>query len=285
MDKESKFLLGLITFGLLGTLCIELLGLRHRPVILLIFVGISITALIYKLLGGFEGTTFGTPLFKLTGSGAFLFAFIHFINPILERQTFPERNDIFNPAMSTWMAVDKSSLLPIDTLKLKFMDFSYSSKDFGNYEPNNTLYFNVDENTLNIYKDEQHKMKLGKINNDKIVSNIRIENTIKTEKNEVFLTNIQLHQFTPSRTWFPYRIKPVQFDNNTTSYEIYNKDESKNSKNFIAKDEIKLRGSNIHIINNQTFLITIHRINHENAPYWVRFAVTELKSITETELK
>lgn len=277
IDKEALYLLGLITFGLFVTLFIELLQLKHRPIILLIFIGISTTALFYKLLGGFNDSVFATPLFRIGGSGAFLYAFLFFVNPILERQTFPTKEEIFDPPLASWIPVDNQNLNPID-LKLKFLDFNYQSQDFGKYDSNDPLFFAVTEDVINIFKDEEKQMKLGKIDLYKIMPNIGIENTITSEKSETFLTNIQLNQSTPDRTWFPYIIRPTQFDNNTTSYDIYNKS---NDEYILDKGEITLRGSNIHTLDNQTYLISVHRVNHSIEPFWVRFAVTKLGSSTD----
>ena len=233
-------------------------------------MAIPTTALFYKFLGGFGNSFYGTNIFKLTGSGAFFIIFIIIINPILVNQTFPSKENIFDPPPTTWMAVDKVNLLPKD-LKLNFMNYSYSEADFGEYNSNNPLHFETSENAIAVYKDESLKFKLGKIAVDDLSSKIKFENDIVSKNSEIFREDIKLNGVTPSRTWFPYKIKPIQFDNNTTSYEIKTVD-----GDVLAASEIKLRDSKVHIIDHKTFLITIHRVNHEDTPPWVRFAVTEL---------
>lgn len=270
-DKESIFLLGLIVFGLLLTLVVEFFQIKVRPVILLIFIGISTTALIYKQLGGLKESVFGTQIFKISGSGAFLFAFIYFINPILERQTFPTDKDIFDPPISTWMAVDNENLQPI-SFKTKYLGFKFDTGDYGIYNANELLFFTEDKNDLIVYKDDSRKVKLGTISKDALDKKFHFKNQVEIKNDEVFLTNIEINGLTPSRSWIPFRIKPVQFDNNTTSYELIG-----NEGEVLVRSEIKLRGSKIHKVKNRVFVVTIHRVNHESEPYWVRFAIAELK--------
>jgi len=266
IDFEVKVILGLIVFGLVVTLVVEVFQLNLRPVVLLIFLGIAITALFYKFLGGMGNSMFSTPIFKLTGSAAFLFAFIYFINPILEKQSKPSIDEITLPHYEKWMAVDKSSLQPI---RLGFPKFDYEiaeNKLAGNLD----LDFKIEDNRFNVFVKGHEENILGSLNTEKVTKAFEGQIEMELKQSQVFMNGRGLQSKTTVLSWFPYQIVPVLFDDETTYYQIIDGDQ------VIVSSEIHQRGSNLHIINGKNFLLTIHRVDHSNQPYMVWFTISEL---------
>jgi hypothetical protein len=266
IDLEVKVIMGLIVFGLLVTLVVEVFQLNLRPIVLLIFLGVSITALFYKFLGGMGNSMFSTPVFKLTGSAAFLFAFIYFINPILEKQSKPSIDEITLPHYEKWMAVDKGTLQPI---RLGFPKFDYELAE--NKLPGNLdLDFVITDNRFNVFVKGHENNFLGSLNTDKVTKAFEGQIEMVLEQSQVFMTGRALQSRTTALSWFPYQIMPVLFDDETTYYQIMDGDQT------IVSSEIYQRGSNLHNINGKNFLLTIHRVDHSNQPYMVWFTISEL---------
>ena len=80
--------------------------IARSPILTALGAGTTVTALLYRFLGGVGGSTFKFKAFKATGSVAVLAAVTLFVNSQLEEQF-----TIVDPSIDNWVAMDKSGVL------------------------------------------------------------------------------------------------------------------------------------------------------------------------------
>jgi hypothetical protein len=278
-NLERWFLLGLIAFGLLSGLAIELLQIAHRPIVLLIFIGISVTALIYNMLGGLKDSFFGHGAFRVGGSGAFLIGFLFILNPILERQSKPGKNDFVVPHFKEWIAVNKNNLRPVN-LYFPFSGITIDSTDFARIKTDDKLMFNIDAEYLYVLKGNPDGAQVGKIPLNQLENRISSIMQLEVKRSMVFQGTLSLNAKTPVTSWFPYHIVPIRFEDNVTSYAIH----GESSQELLLRSEILLRGTQVHNINGVWYAVTVHSVNHESEPFWSRFAIAEIEIHSEVRI-
>ena len=101
MNVETKTVLGFIVlFSIAGAVS---LGLDQPPIITAISVGVVITAILYKFLGGVEDSTFKVATFKASGSAAVLVFVVWYVNGQLVALA-----TTVQPAPTEWMALDRT---------------------------------------------------------------------------------------------------------------------------------------------------------------------------------
>ena len=101
LNSETKIVLGLIAVFLLVAALLHVVD--SSPILMAVCVGLIVTALLYRFLGGVEGSTFTLVTFKAGGSVA-VFAFVtSFVNRELVKQ-----NPIVDPSPQSWVAIDKN---------------------------------------------------------------------------------------------------------------------------------------------------------------------------------
>ena len=101
MNVETKVVLGFIVlFAIAGAVS---LGLDQPPVITALSVGVVITAILYRFLGGVEGSTFKVATFKASGSAAVLAFVVWYVNGQLVALSATVQ-----PAPSEWIALDRT---------------------------------------------------------------------------------------------------------------------------------------------------------------------------------
>ena len=106
MNVETGILLGLISLFIIGGAVS--LGLDQPPIITAVSVGLVITAILYRFLGGVEGSTFRVATFKASGSAAVLAVAVWYVNGQLVAL-----NPAIEPAPVEWMAMDRTGA-PVD---------------------------------------------------------------------------------------------------------------------------------------------------------------------------
>lgn len=104
--NENRILLGLILLFVIGG--VVSLGLDQPPIITAVCVGLTITAILYRFLGGVEGSTFKVATFKTSGSAAVLAFAVWYVNGQLVAL-----KPTIQPAPVEWMAVDRTGA-PVD---------------------------------------------------------------------------------------------------------------------------------------------------------------------------
>ncbi len=106
MNGETKLMLILITVFLIGG--VASLWLGQPPIITALSGGVVITAILYRFLGGVEGSTFTVATFKTTGSAAVLCVAVWFMN-----EQLVAFNSRIQPEPANWVAVDRTGA-PVD---------------------------------------------------------------------------------------------------------------------------------------------------------------------------
>ena len=301
--NNSWLITSIIIFCVVIPVIVEIIFPQYtvRPLIMLLLIGIGMASLIYYYLGGLGDSKMKTPVFTIGGSAAFCIIFAYFFNPILEKQTMPRKGQLFQPSSMNWIPVDKQSLVPLDSLSLNFMDYHYSGKDFGKYDNNKNLFFDFEnsggEGNINIYPDAGKKSKLGKIEADKIINSLSSNSSVSVKNHLVFLDKLYVEKGSEfevmklneknkykrqsnSLAWFPYHIKPSNFGNDASEYQII----KKNTGEELAIGTIQGRGSNVHVIDNRIFLIMVHGVNHTANTKWANFGVFELGTTNKISL-
>lgn len=113
LSAEDVVIVTVIALGFGGSALVSVIQVDVPPIIVAVFLGSAVSALVYRFLGGIaEETTFTMGALKVGGTMAALLGFSYFINGQLVNQTL-NLNELFEPHVNQWFAMEKETAVPI----------------------------------------------------------------------------------------------------------------------------------------------------------------------------
>ncbi len=252
---ENQVILITILTGFIGSVILYFLKLP--PVVMAIFLGSGIAALVFRFLGGTAGTTMAMGTLKLSGSIAVLLGSAYYINQQLEKQLTPIENGIqtvtFTPQKSTWMAIDKSSGSPIDLL---VNETNQNIKAPQNSSlKNNPLKLSSVGDKLFVTA-EGNEFELGQIAK-KDLRKLDLFDTVLNSSNYVVTDRLNINKLAVL-TPLPFYIKTIAYANEYSQFQILDK----LSNEVLLESQIYRRRFQITQIKHKTYLIGVVEVNH-----------------------
>ncbi|HNP19220.1 MAG TPA: hypothetical protein PKL31_12345 [Fulvivirga sp.] len=252
---ENQVILITILTGFIGSVILYFLKLP--PVVIAIFLGSGIAALVFRFLGGTAGTTMAMGTLKLSGSIAVLLGSAYYVNQQLEKQLTPIAKGIqtvtFTPQKSTWMAIDKASGSPIDLL---VNETNQNIKAPQNSSlKNNPLKLSSVGDKLFVTA-EGNEFELGQIAK-KDLKRLNLFDTIQNSSNYVVTDRLNINKLAVL-TPLPFYIKTIAYANEYSQFQILDK----SSNEVLIESQIYRRRFQITRIKNKTYLIGVVEVNH-----------------------
>jgi len=111
---EMVVIISIIAVGLILSILTYTLKLSVPPILVAVFMGIAVSAIVYRFLGGISPeTAFSVGALKLGGSMAALIGCAWFINVELESQTLKNLDNLFEPHYREWFAIERNTKKPM----------------------------------------------------------------------------------------------------------------------------------------------------------------------------
>ena len=261
-DTETKIVLGLVALFFLGTIASYAV---RSPILTAVCVGMIVTALLYRFLGGVEGSTFGVATFKASGSAAVFVFVTWFVNDALVTQNPPPPS--VDPSPESWVAIDRSGAPTAVTIGGE----SYS-QDVSIFLRDADWDAHLEPGMIRVMAQEQSLGKidlpslrpLGLFNGIEMSQGRGIRYTGElTAGAEADLSPVYL-----------YKIRTTEFTDSYNGFSILDE------RNVVVLDQGLLRTRNFQIFEHggEYFLIFVSRAVHndpENAP-WAVFGFVEI---------
>ena len=253
------------------------------PPIIAIFLGISVSALLYRFLGGVHNATLTVGALKVTGTAAVLIFIAMWSNDEL-RQYVPgmqEEDRPFDisqhviPSKENWYAVDKQtgSAIELDFPVYKQKHSPPLVDEINKLRKNRSLDLKNVDNEIVVHSNNGSAQIVGNIEKNEI-NKIGFYNDFDVE-----FTPNRVVSFTPSMRedlgeTLPFEVETNGFSENYTKFSFI----SKQTDEVIFKGSIYLRGARVVKIENSFYLISIVQVNHnkEDDPY-AKIYVAEIK--------
>lgn len=281
---ENKVILIAILTGFIGS--IVLFFLKLPPIVISIFLGTGIAALVYRFLGGIDGASMVMGTIKLSGSIAALLASAYFINGELIKQTATKTDDSesnnmpaeisFTPQRSSWMAIDKTNGSPVD-VKINETG-KHLPTPSGSALKNNRLVMKKNGNRFLVMPESDSTFYLGNIAISELNEAGFFDNLSKTENFVVTdrLTLMAENTLTP----IPFKIKTTGFANDFSQFQLV----ENGSGDIALESQIYRRSYIIEQVKNKIYLIWVVEVSHkakdpddpESFGPYAKFAITEL---------
>lgn len=267
MNVETKILLGLIAlFSIAGAVS---LGLDQPPIITAVSVGLVITAILYRFLGGVEGSTFKVATFKASGSAAVLAFAVWYVNGQLVALT-----TTVQPAPAEWMALDRTGA-PVDIRigqdslisdPSVLADAVWSAAGTGR-----TFHVAAGDKTL-ARIDPASLDSVGLFNRVAMPSGRTIRFTEQ-------LTAGMEDDLLP----YPFRIRATGFRDEYNRYSILNRDDD----SIVDEDALIKQNFKVFAHNGQVFLVFVVRAVHNDTDTgpWAVFGFAQLELSVGTPLE
>ena len=262
VDTETKILLGLVALFVLGTIASYAV---RSPILTAVCVGMIVTALLYRFLGGVEGSTFKVATFKASGSAAVFVLLTWFVNDALVTQDPPPPS--VDPSPESWVAIDRSGAPTAVTIggESYSQDVSIFLRDAdwdAQLEPGMIRVMSQEHSLGQI--DFPSLRPLGLFNGIEMSQGRGIRYTGElTAGAEADLSPV-----------YPYKIRTTEFTDSYNGFSVLDE------RNVVVLDEGLLRTRNFQILEHggEYFLIFVSRAVHndpENAP-WAVFGFAEV---------
>jgi hypothetical protein len=113
LSAEDVVIIAVIGLGFVGSAVAFVVRVDIPPIIVAVFLGSAVSALVYRFLGGIAAeTTFKMGAMKVGGTMAALLGCTYFINAQLVTQTL-NMDELFDPHVTQWFAMEKQTAVPI----------------------------------------------------------------------------------------------------------------------------------------------------------------------------
>ncbi len=252
------------------------------PPIISIFLGIAVSALLYRFLGGVQDASFTVGALKVTGTAAILIAVSVWANDELEEYIPSVHGTSFDitrhsiPDSDTWLAVNKETGNPIT---LEFPKFN-QKHDPPSLEELNLMRKGRDINLILENGDIFAYLKNG---GDRVLGQIP-----KNEINKIGFYGDEKIQLIPYRVVtlgasqkeditanLPFVIETRGFNDNYTRFALI----PKSGGDEIHEGAILLRGADVVEYQNHHYLISVVQVNHdpEDAEPYAKIYIAEIQ--------
>jgi hypothetical protein len=253
---ENQVILITILTGFIGS--VILYYLKVPPIMIAIFLGSGIAALVFRFLGGAAGTTMAMGTLKLSGSIAVLLGSAYYINQQLENQMTPTENGIdqitFTPQKSTWMSLDKSTGKVIE-VKINETNQKIEPPQISPLK-NNPLKLISDGDKIYISAEADTDFVLGQITKSDLKS-LNLFNTVLGSGNYVVTERISINKLS-NLTPLPFFIKTTAYANEYSHFQIIDK----SSNEVLVESQIYRRTFQLAQINAKNYMIGVVEVNH-----------------------
>jgi hypothetical protein len=270
-STEDIVIITVIALGLLGSVIIFLCNASVPPIVISILLGTGISALVYRFLGGITvDTSFAIGALKLSGTMAALVGCAYFINTELEKQTMHNMDRLFDPHVSRWFALEKSTGVPLEVNVAGVGDIDIPEKAALEAIP---LSVRKKDESLLVVPRKESKLPLGSLNK-KELKNAGFTISIGSSLDKFVVTD----RLPPSTQ--RYSLNPLPFRINTGAYsQDYSHFELTNSNGeSLYSGSIYRKQAKIISIDNKYYVIAVVEVNHlpiDGHPY-AKFAIGEL---------
>ena len=267
LHKDTVLLI-IILIGFLGSSFLYFLS--FPPIIISVFLGTGVSAVVYRYLGGLEDSSFKFGQIKLSGSLAALIACVWFFNIHLIEQT--SIGTSFSPHVKTWFAFDSAKGLPIH-ISFKGSKFIIPKprKDILN---NNPLRLVSYENSFKVASSLDPHFIYGNLPiND--FYHFRFFNAIQESISHFFVTD-RLPPFSSH-----INLDPLPFSLSTQSYgaDYSRYTLTDTSGKRVYKGSIYRRQGHIISVNSRYYFVGVVEVNHnpqQNESMYAKFAFGEI---------
>jgi len=247
------------------------------PLIIAIFLGIAVSALLYRFLGGVRDASFTIGTLKVTGTAAIPIGIAWWSNGelkqyVAEHITHKETFDISKhviPSSEEWFAINKQNGTPI---KLEFPYFNQEHLP-PTYQEIHELRKGIDiklrqtDNMIYAVLNSGVEQTLGKIEAKEINSiGYHNKNKIGVQLKPYRVVSFGAAKREDVNNNLPFLIETKGFSNNYTRFALISRDEEK----VVYESAILLRGAEVVEYDDQFFLISIVQVNHnptDSEPY------------------
>lgn len=114
LTREDAVIIAIIALGLIGPLLIYLFAVAVPPLLVAVFLGLAVSAVVYRFLGGIgKDTSFTIGALRLGGTMAALLGCVWFFDGQIERQT-RGLDVLFDPHPSEWFALETAAAAPVE---------------------------------------------------------------------------------------------------------------------------------------------------------------------------
>ncbi len=252
------------------------------PPIIATFLGIAVSALLYRFLGGIHGTTLATGALKITGAGAVLIFVAMWSNEELktwvpntkaENISFDISKHVF-PKKEEWYAVHRASGLPI---RIEFPNFEQELKpptfdELNSAAQNRKLNLKSLKGSAAVYINSGVDMLLGKIDEAEF-NELGYHKQYKVEFIPYKVVSFSAKQKVDINPKLPFLVETKGFSENYTSYSLL----SRNSNLELHRGDIYLRNAEIVNISEKYYLVSVVQVNHETREPYAKIYVAEIK--------
>ena len=261
LDIETKIVLCLIAVFSLTAAASYAVG---SPILTAICVGLVVTALLYRFLGGVEGSTFTLVTFKAGGSVA-VFAFVTwFVNEKLVEQNPPL---ILNPSPQSWVAINNNGTpTPVTIGGKKY------SQDVSEFFRNVVWSAKLESGMIRVTAQDNG---LGKIDPQSL-RQLGFFNRMEMRQGRgiQYTGELTAGAERDLRPVYPYKIRATQFSDSYNGFSVLDE------HNAVVLSQGVLRTKNFQIFEHggEHFLIFVSRAAHndpQKSP-WVVFGLTQI---------
>lgn len=279
MKFEDIIILSACVVGLFGG--IILFFLDASPVIIAWFIALGSAALVYRFLGGIpENSSVTSKTLKISGTLGAMLGIAIFMNPILETQMAPTRDELFNPPVNNWIAVSKEKCEPVDLAIEKIKMKGSNEIKFGSaiFKDKALSLSPKNDDEYQVKPNEQSPFILGYLKNSNF-SKINLFNKLQVEKD--FKITGRLNVNSEKRIErFRLKLKTNRFnDDNTCDYTLTDDEGTLNYNGSLKRNQgevIKHNGAH--------YLVALFEADfsgHDPGSLYVNFLIIEISTKME----
>ncbi len=254
-EFENRVILVVILTGFIGS--VVLYFLKVPPIVMSIFLGSGISALVYRFLGGAAGASFVMGTLKLSGSIAVLLGSAYYINQQLERQLKPIskiEKVTFSPQKNTWIALDKSSGKAVE-IKINETDQVITTPANSPFR-NNPLKLHTNGEKIYISSEGDQGFFLGQISKSELKS-LNLYNTIISTGNYVVTDRLEINKHA-NLTPLPFNMRTTAYANEYSEFQLLDR----TSGEAIYSSQIYRRRFQLAQVGDKNYMIGVVEVNH-----------------------
>jgi hypothetical protein len=272
LSAEDVVVVAVIALGFLGSALAFVIRVDIPPIIIAVFLGSAVSALVYRFLGGIATeTTFTMGAFKVGGTMAALLGSSYFINAQLVTQTL-NMDELFEPHVTQWFAMEKQTAVPI-RVKIRGV-----SNDIPEPAPNTLenaqLQVKREDTGFSVFPMDAD-FSLGRLNPRELRSAAlytsvgqKLEPFVVTRRLPPDSANIDLDPI-------PFRISTNRYGGDFSRYTLVD-----DAGNEIYHGSIYRKQAEIVEVDGRVYVIAVVEVDHEpeeGDPPYAKFAIGEVR--------
>ncbi|WP_096085058.1 hypothetical protein [Agaribacterium haliotis] len=287
LTAEDIVIIVAIVLTLLMTPLLTALWFLEKPIlipppVISVFLGIAVSALLYRFLGGIDKASFTLGALKVTGSAAILIGLSWWLNGELEKYlpqpspAYPKFNlssDV-NPNAESWYAVDTDTGRPVH-LEFKSHQQAHpapSEAQLNALRKSRHLSLTEQKGSLLVVSKDSQRI-VGQLANEEI-SKLGYHNGVDIKLKPYRVESFGATQEIDFSVHLPFTVSTNGFSENYTRFSI----KSKLDGRTLLEDAILLRGAKIFKHSDKYYLISVIQLNHapEDVEPYAKFYIAEI---------